>query len=196
MAGRLLELDGLTIDRCPSWVGPAGAWSSTMMANELVGWVFVGYPDEHLRSILRAGTVHLWDDARTMGKVPGQPVLFLQTQEQGAAWIGSGVVHGVEERWKAFGVYVETRTILARMVPAFPASPEDSPGHHRPVSMESIRFQGAAAWENRTLAARVGLVAYRSRTPYLEEGRDVRLTGSDWRILCELQPSLRTLWPG
>ncbi len=165
-----------------------------MMTSELVGWVFVGYPDEHLRSILRAGTVRLWDDAHTIGKVPGQPVLFLQTREKGAAWIGSGVIRGVEERWKMFGVYVETRTVLARMIPTLTAYP-DGDSDRYPSSVVSIRTQGAAAWENRTLAARVGILDYRTRTPYLEEGRDVRLTGSDWRVLCELQPSLRMLWP-
>lgn len=166
-----------------------------MMANELVGWVFVGYPDEHLRSLLRAGTVHRWGDARTIEKVPGQPVLFLQTRERGAAWVGSGVVLRVEERWKAFGVYVETRTILTRMIPTLTVGPEGPPDG-RPAAVESMRAQGPAAWENRTLAARVGLIEFRSRTPYLGEGRDIRLTGWDWRVLCELQPLLRTLWPG
>lgn len=165
-----------------------------MIANQVVGWVFVGYPDEHLRSLLRAGTVHLWDDAHTIGKVPGQPVLFLQTREKGAAWVGSGVIRGVEERWKMFGVYVETRTILARMFPTHTAYPDRQSERHL-ASVESIRSRGTTAWENRSLAARVGIIDHRSRTPYLEEGRDIRLTDSDWRVLCELQPSLPTLWP-
>ena len=165
-----------------------------MMANQVVGWVFAGYPDEHLRAMLRPGTVHLWDDAHTIGKSPGQPVLFLQTRERGAAWVGSGVVLSAEERWKAFGVYVETRTILTRMIPTLTVGPEGPP-NGRAAFVESIRAQGPAAWENRTLAARVGLIDFRFRTPYLEEGRDIRLTAADWRVLCELQPLLRTLWP-
>ena len=166
-----------------------------MMANQIVGWVFVGYPDEHLRAMLRPGTVHLWGDARTMGKATGQPVLYLQTRERGAAWIGSGIVTGVEERWKAFGVYVETRTVLPRLIPTVAATPVVAPDGPT-NSSGSIRSQGPAAWENRTLAARVGLVDFRTRTPYLEDGRDIRLTSWDWNVLCQLQPSLRILWPG
>ena len=165
-----------------------------MMANELVGWVFVGYPDERFRQIVRAGEVHLWDDARTIGKTPGQPILYLQTWKRGAAWVGSGVVIRVEERWKAFGVYVETRSILTRLIPTLAVEPEGPPDG-RITSVESIRAQGPAAWENRTLAARVGILEHRTRTPFLEEGRDVPLTAADWRLLCELQPSLRALWP-
>lgn len=166
-----------------------------MMANQLVGWVFVGHPDEHLRAMLRPGTLRLWDDARTIGKAPGQPVLFLQTRETGSAWIGSGVVRRVEERWKAYGVYVETRTVLARLLVTIDPGPVGREGRGSEIS-DSIRSQGMAAWENRTLAARVGFGGFQSRTPYLEEARDVRLTGSDWRLLCQLQPALSRLWPG
>jgi hypothetical protein len=165
-----------------------------MMANQLEGWVFVGFPDEHLRSMLRPGTVRLWEDARTIGKAAGQPVLFLQTRERGAAWVGSGVINGVDERWKAFGVYVETRAVLARMMPTETRDPEGLPKKGA-GSADSIRTRGMSAWENRTLAARMGFEGFRSRTPYLEEGRDIRLTASDWNVLCELQPSLRSLWP-
>jgi len=166
-----------------------------MMANQVRGWVFIGFPDEHLRSLLRAGETRLWDDAHTIGKQPGQAVLFLQTRDQGAAWVGAGVVVGVEERWKNFGVYVETRTVLPRMIatvgkasvdqPASPAHPADS-----------IRSRGMAAWENRTLATRLGFAGFQSRTPFLDDGRDTRLTASDWILLCQLQPSLKSLWPG
>ncbi|MGP8075173.1 MAG: hypothetical protein ACLP8Y_00285 [Thermoplasmata archaeon] len=165
-----------------------------MMGSHIQGWVFVGFPDEHLRSMLRLGTVRLWDDARTIGKQAGQPVFFLQTRQRGAAWVGAGVVSSVEERWKAFGVYVETRTVLPRMIAAMTGDPARHPssGNH---AVDSIRSQGMAAWENRTLAARVGLAGFRSRTPYLDETRDLRLTASDWGVLCQLQPSLSTLWP-
>lgn len=165
-----------------------------MMANQVQGWVFVGFPDEHLRTMLRPGTVRLWDDARTIGKTPGQPVFFLQTRERGAAWVGSGVITGVDERWKAFGVYVETRTLLARMLPTEAGGRENSP-KAGPPSSDSIRSLGMGAWENRTLAARMGFEGFRSRTPYLEEARDIRLTASDWAVLCQLQPSLQGLWP-
>lgn len=164
------------------------------MANQLEGWVFVGFPDEHLPSMLRPGIVRLWDDARTIGKAPGQPVLFLQTQGKAPAWVGFGVVTEVEERWKAFGVYVETRTVLARLLAT--VAP-DAGGHPTKGTgaVDSIRSQGAAAWENRTLAARIGFGGFRARTPYLEEARDIRLTASDRSVLYQLQPALRTLWP-
>ena len=166
-----------------------------MATNPIEGWVFIGFPDEHLRSMLRPGAPRLWGDARTIGKIPGQPVFFLQTRERGAAWVGSGVVTGVEERWKAFGVYVETRTVLDRMLTTVARDPDGRPtGGSR--SVDSIHSQGMAAWENRTLAARIGFAGFRSRTPYLEEERDIRLTASDWNVLCQLQPSLSTLWPG
>ena len=156
--------------------------------------MFVGFPDEHLRSMLRPGTVRLWEDARTIGKTPGQPVLFLQTRERGAAWVGSGVITGLDERWKAFGVYVETRTVLARMLQTETRDSE-APLEKGVGSGDSVRSRGMGAWENRTLAARMGFEGFRSRTPYLEEGRDIRLTASDWSVLCQLQPALRGLWP-
>jgi hypothetical protein len=165
-----------------------------MAAGPIEGWVFVGFPDEHLRAMLRPGTVRLWDDARTVGKRPGQPVLFLQTRGLGAAWVGSGVVTEVEERWKAFGVYVETRKVLSRLLATMTAYPDGRPtGGTRAV--DSIRSQGMAAWENRTLAARIGFPGFRSRTPYLEGERDLRLSATDFSMLCQLQPSLASLWP-
>jgi hypothetical protein len=165
-----------------------------MMADPLEGWVFVGFPEEHLRTMLRPGTTRLWDDARTIGKVPGQPVLFLQTREQGAAWVGSGVVIRVEERWKALGVYVETRTVLPRMLET--VSPDrDDPTKGGAHAAHSIGTQGMGAWENRALASRLGFAGFQPRTPYLHAERDLRLTASDGALLCQLQPSLRSLWP-
>lgn len=108
--------------------------------------------------------------------------------------MGAGVVGSVEERWKAFGVYVETRTILPRMIAAMTGDPDRHPTSGN-LAVDSIRSQGMAAWENRALAARVGFAGFRSRTPYLEETRDLRLTASDWAVLCQLQPSLSILWP-
>lgn len=164
------------------------------MAHHQAGWVFVGFPEEHLRSMLRVGTVRLWDDARTIGKAPGQPVLFLQTRQQGAAWLGSGIVRELEERWKAFGVYVETRTVLPRLLPVV-ASGASATGPNGNDPTESVRRRGSAAWENRTLAARLGFTEFRTRTPYLEETRDLRLSESDRALLCALQPQLQALWP-
>ena len=165
-----------------------------MVSSEEHGWVFVGFPDEHLRSMLRAGTTRLWDDARTIGKQPGQSVLFLQTRERGAAWVGAGVVRGVEERWKAFGVYVETRVVLPRMLVTIAEGP-DTPATKENRAVDSIRSRGLTAWENRTLAARMGFVGFRSKTPFLEETRDLRLSPSDWLLLCQLQPALGSLRP-
>lgn len=98
-----------------------------MMTNQIVGEEFVGYPDEHLRSMLRPGTLHGWGDARPIGKAPGQPVLFLQTRERGAAWVGSGVIRRVAERWKALGLYVETRAVLARPLATATWNPDGDP---------------------------------------------------------------------
>jgi hypothetical protein len=165
-----------------------------MMVNQLEGWVFVGYSDENLLSMVRPGTVRLWDDARTIGKAAGQPVLFLQTQGKAPAWAGSGVVTEVEERWKAFGVYVETRTVLSRLLATVVSNAGGHPTEDT-RQVDAIRSQGAAAWENRTLAARIGFGGFRARTPYLEEERDIRLTAADLSVLCQLQPALRALWP-
>ena len=142
--------------------------------------------------MLRPGRARLWEDARTIGKSPGQPVLFLQTREQGAAWVGSGVVTEVEARWKAFGVYVETRKVLARLLPTIHQHPGDSAPGTAP-SLDSMRSQGMSAWENRALAARVGFAEFRTSTPYLEGARDLRVSPSDWSALCRLQPALEGL---
>lgn len=158
------------------------------MADQLVGWVFVGYPDEHLRTLLRPRAVRFWSDARTIEKVVGQPVLYLQTRDEGSAWIGSGAVVELEERWKAFGVHVETRSVLPRLLRVIAATRQSD-------ITRSVLSLGGAPWENRTLATHLGLAEFRSRTPYLEQGRDVRLTASDWHHLTELQPALLDLWP-
>jgi hypothetical protein len=52
-----------------------------------------------------------------------------------------------------------------------------------------------SAWENRTLASRIGIEGSRSRTPYLEEERDIRLSPADWSLLVQLQPALQDLRP-
>ncbi len=179
-------------------MNPKGGQDDRPRSYDLVqqqgGWVFLGFPEEHLRSILRVGALQLWDDARTIGKAPGQPVFFLQTRQQGAAWLGSGVVRQVEERWKAFGVYVETRAVLPRLLPIVAHEPHSTTASGHPPA-DSVRRRGTEAWENRTLAARLGFTEFRSRTPFLEETRDLRLSPADWSVLCQLQPHLRSLWP-
>jgi len=180
--------------RTPIPRGEGRRRSLPVIVAPLDGWVFAGFPDERLLSMIRPGTGRLWDDARTMGKRPGEPVLFLQLGPRGAAWVGSGTVSGLEERWKAFGVHVTTRRVLPRPLPAIATESATRDAGLRQAQV-SIRTRGIAAWENRTLAARIGLAEFRLRTPYLEESRDTRLSASDWGLLCELQPRLADLRP-
>ncbi len=147
-------------------------------------WVLCGDEDEDLRSILRPGRSHLWSDARLTGKEIGQFVLFLQTGRGPPAWIGSGAVAGIAERWKIFGVWVDCRVLLARPLVAIARS---VPGTGDSSTTE------VGSWENRTLATRIGLRGFRMRTPFLEGGCDLRLTSSDTELLLQLQPELRRL---
>ncbi len=154
---------------------------AALLAEHSVGWVFVGYPDERLDRHLVPGRIVHWRDARTMGVEADQPVLFLQLDERSGSWVGSGRIVDVEERWRAFGVRVRCLERLERPLPAVPG----------PVGPE-----GATTWENRTLAARLGLATFRTRTPFLDEGRVHRLTAADLDRLVGIQPALRPLWPG
>ncbi len=166
---------------------PLNAMSELMfMTPGESGWVLCGDEDEELRSILRPGRSHLWNDARLAGKEIGQLVLFLQTGRGPPAWIGSGAVAGIEERWRIFGVSVDCRVLFARPLVAIAPS---VPGTGDSSTTE------VGSWENRTLATRIGLRGFRMRTPFLEEGRDLRLTASDLERLLQLQPELRCLWP-
>ncbi len=167
---------------------PLSAMSEPMfMPPGETAWVLCGDEDEDLRSILRPGRSHLWSDARLAGKEIGQFVLFLQTGRGPPAWIGSGVIAGIEERWRIFGVWVDCRTLLPRPLVAIARSVPD-PGVSSRAEVTS--------WENRTLATRIGLRGFRMRTPFLEDGRDLRLTALDTGRLLQLQPELRRLWPG
>ncbi len=163
-----------------------------MLSNHQVGWVFVAYPDERMRTLLRAGRESKWSDARTTAMEPGQPVLFLQLGDGSPTWAGAGRVVGVEERWRMFGVRTQCLTKLARPLVAVPAR---SPGASA-AGRATEHLDNAALWENRSLAERVGLHRFRSRTPYLEEGRVLRLTAADLHHLLELQPALGRIWPG
>ncbi len=153
----------------------------TLVADQDAGWVFVTEPDEPLAPWLKVGAERDWGDARTLGRAPGQPVLFLRAGGSGAWWVGSGRVVDVSERWRAFGV--RTRCVH-RSSPPIPAVPP-----------RTVSAPGPVAWENRALAARLGLDRFRSRTPYLDASRAMRLTSLDLDRLEEVQPRLATLWP-
>ncbi len=143
--------------------------------------MFVAEPDEPLARWLEVGTERHWGDARTLGMAPGQPVLFLRVGGSGAWWVGSGTVVDVGERWRAFGV--RTRCVR-RSSPPLPAVPPDT-----------VSPTGSVAWENRALAARLGIGRFRSRTPYLDASRAMRLTSLDLDRLEAIQPRLAALWP-
>lgn len=160
-----------------------------MSAVPAEGWVFSADLDEDVRSWLRVGGRHLWGGARSLGKERQQPVLFLRAGPPRARWLGSGVVLEPEERWKAFGVWVECRRVLKRPLPALP---EKHGSSDRPEVAEILRA-GAPAWENRALAAKIGLAGFRFTTPYLDDDEDLRVSASDWERLFRLQPGLRDL---
>jgi hypothetical protein len=163
-----------------------------MFANRTIGWVFVADSKERLREWVRPGSTRLWDDARSVGKEPGQPVLFLQLLRSGARWEGSGSIVDVEERWKAFGVRVRCNRLLPAGLPAVLRAASDTAGA---VIDGSAGVARPDEWENRNLAALLGLIEFGSRTPFLNEGRDVRLTDADLRSVLALQPAIRQLLP-
>ncbi len=150
------------------------------MPDQVVGWVFVGYDDEDLRRELGAGRSYQWKDARTRGKEIGQPVLYLQIGGI-PRWVGRGHIDGIEERWKIFGVSVALDGWIAPPLPTLPGGPPPPDGG----------AEVTGRWENRTLADRIGIPGYRTHTPYLEEGRDLRLTAADRDELFRRQPALR-----
>lgn len=145
-----------------------------------------------MREWLRPGSVRLWEDARTISKEPGAPVLYLQLGERGPRWEGAGRVVEVEERWKSFGVYVRCTKVLPRGIHAVPRIPDPAASKGTPARTS---YPAEEAWENRSLASLLGLHRFQTRTPFLDEGRDLRLTGSDLRLLVDLQPGLAQLIP-
>jgi hypothetical protein len=134
----------------------------------------------------------MWDSARSVGKEPDQPVLFMLEGPRPPLWLGSGRILEPEERWKVLGVLVECREVLSHPLPALPTKLEDLA---RPEVADLVDA-GAHRWENRTLATRIGLTGFRSRTPFLEEMVDLQLSPGDWEHLLVLQPALRKLWHG
>ncbi len=162
-----------------------------MFAEHPSGWVFLGFPDEALRRWLRAGTVRLWSDARSISKVEGQSVLFLQLGKAGAHWEGAGRIEAPEERWRQFGVRVRCTQLLPHPLPAVPATVSEPTATGNPS--REPRIPSEDLWENRALASLVGLHRFRSRTPYLEDSRDLRLSDSDVRLLRTLQPGIEPL---
>ena len=156
-------------------------WNAPRLPERTVGWVFRAGPGEPADRWLRPGAPYDWKDARLLGKEPGQPVLFFLRDRGRAAWMGWGHVQDPLERWRSFGV----RTVCAR--------PFDPPLEVVDASLEEgDPPTPEELWENRALAASLGLLRFRDRTPYREVGgRDFRLTLSDLHQLARLQPLLR-----
>jgi hypothetical protein len=158
-------------------------WDVPLAPERTVGWVIQAREDEPLSLWLRPGRERVWEDARSAGKEPGQPVLFLQSGRGPPAWMGWGRVLEPQERWRIYGV----RTIcVERFDPPLPVSDSS-------VDLQDLSSAGEL-WENRALGAALGLLRYRNRTPYGEVGaRDLRLTDADLRQLVHAQPRLRRL---
>jgi hypothetical protein len=159
------------------------SWDLPLPPNRTVGWVIQAPEDEPPNRWLSPGTEHLWEDARSAGKEPGQPVLFLQSGRDPPTWIGWGRILESSERWKVYGV----RTVCGeRLVPALEVIDPS-------VNLETISGS-EERWENRALGAALGLLHFRNRTPYGEVGaRDLRLTDADLHQLVRAQPRLRSL---
>ncbi len=156
-------------------------WDVPLPAGQTVGWVIQLEADEPLNLWLRPGSEHVWEDARSAGKVPGQPVLFVQTGQGPVAWVGWGRVLQGDERWRVYGVPTTCGGRLDPPLPVLDPSVEFGPGSST-----------ADLWDNRALGATLGLLRYRERTPYREVGaRDLRLTDGDLHRLAEAQPKLR-----
>lgn len=164
------------------------ARSLLLLPGRVVGWVLRGYEDEPLTRTLRANATRVWDDARTSGKVAGQPVLYLEGAPERPRWVGWGRIVPAPERWRVHGVAVECRAVIRPSWPAVATGPKGDrlPGPS-PASPDHD-------WETPVLGRLLGLSRYRERTPYLDtDARDVRLTARDLGYLLQLQPRLGTL---
>ncbi len=158
-------------------------WDVPLSAERIVGWVIQAHEDEPLNLWLRPRAERLWEDARSAGKEPGQPVLFLQRGRGPPAWIGWGQILESPERWKVYGVNTVCTEVLD------PPLPVVDPHVDRNMISNTEDH-----WENRALGTALGLLRYRNRTPYGEEGaRDLRLTCADLHQLSRAQPGLRRL---
>lgn len=157
----------------------------------IVGWIIRGYPDEVLARALRPGDVYAWDDARTLGKEPGQPVLYLETAQRAPRWVGWGRIAPAAERWRVHGVVVECRM---RIHPAWPAAPTGLPPSS---TLRPANSPPGHDWETPALGRLLQLSRARERTPYMDtDARDIRLTAGDLSYLVQLQPRLATLEDG
>ncbi len=153
-----------------------------------VGWVFQGYEDENLAARLRPGRVDLWGDARSRGKVPGQPVLYLQADRRSPHWVGWGRIVPPEERWLVFGVPVRCEGIIPEGLPVF------APATTTPGQGADGDTGARHEWEYRELGHALGLGGHRERTPFLDNGaRDLRVSAHDLAHLLRLQPGLAEL---
>lgn len=158
-------------------------WNVPLSQERTVGWVILAHEDEPLNLWLRPRGERLWEDARSAGKEPGQPVLFLQSGPGPPMWAGWGRVLEAPERWKVYGVSTVCVGVLDPSLPV--VDPSIDPGTIS--SSEDL-------WENRALGSALGLLRYRNRTPYGEVGaRDLRITCADLQILGSAQPGLRRL---
>ncbi len=160
-------------------------------ASGTLGWVLQGYPNERIDRSLIPDAVHHWGDARSRGKVPGQPVLFLQAHPRDPRWVGWGRVVEPEERWRVLGVTVRCAEVLR------PALPVQAPRSIPPALSEASATPPGHDWEFRELGHVLGLATHRERTPYLDmDARDLRLGSRDLGFLLHLQPGLRRLGRG
>jgi len=161
------------------------------LSSGTVGWVFQGYPNERMDRTLSPGEAHRWGDARSRGKIPGQPVLFLQVHPRDSRWVGWGRVVEPEERWRVLGVAVQCEEVLR------PGLPVQEPQSDPPTRPGDSAIPPGHEWEFRELGHVLGLAAHRERTPYLDtDARDLRLGAVDLRFLLHLQPGLGRLGRG
>jgi len=150
-----------------------------------IGWIVQGYPDERIDLQLSYGEVLHWGDARSRGKVPDQPVLFLQSRPGDSRWVGWGRVVEPDERWRVLGVTVRCEEVARPGLAVIAPGSVPSPRSGEPAQPPSHD------WEFRELGHALGLETHRDRTPYLDtDARDLRLGAHDLRFLLGLQPAL------
>ncbi len=146
-----------------------------------IAWVFQAFEDENAAATLRPGGVRLWDDARSRGKIAGQPVLYLQSHPRSPRWVGWGRIVAPGERWRVLGVSVRCEEVVREGLPVVA----------REVGADRRAGEGAHEWEFRELGEALGLGSHRERTPFLDNGaRDLRLGAHDLAHLFRLQPGL------
>lgn len=156
-----------------------------------VGWVIQGYADERIERHLTPTELHRWEDARSRGKVPGQPVLFLQSRPRDSRWVGWGRVVEPEERWRVLGVTVRCEEVVRSGLPVVVSRSVRAPRSGDAANLPEHE------WEYRELGQVLGVDVHRDRTPYLDaDARDLRLSIHDLHFLLQLQPALGRLGRG